>query len=73
MAFWIIIFIIICVLSGPSSDTRSTNRCEDRYERPGRSKPRKMSRKERKRIEKAKRRAEMDAWEDMIMYMEAWY
>ena len=40
------------------------------YTRNDYKRDRKLSKKEMKRIRKARERAEMDAFEDMIMYME---
>ena len=61
-AMKVLIFLIILVaIFGSNSNDTAT---------PASPKPRKLSRKERKRIQKARDRAEMDAWEDMIMYME---
>ena len=59
MVWFIIILIVICVLASPSDKGRQ-------HHQPSR----KMSRRERKRIQKAIDRAEMDAWEEMAMYYE---
>ena len=59
MVWFIIILIVICVLASPSDKGHQHHQT-----------PKKMSRRERKRIKKARDRAEMDAWEDMVMYYE---
>ena len=56
----IIILIVVCALLSSPSDNRQQN-----YQAP-----RNISKRERKRIQKARDKAEMDAFEDMIMYME---
>ena len=58
MKILIFLLILLSIFGSDSKDTSTTRE------------PRKLSRKERKRIQKARDRAEMDAWEDMIMYME---
>ena len=59
MVWFIIILIVVCALASP------TDNAQQHYQEP-----RKLSKRERKRIQKARDRAEMDAFEDMIMYME---
>ncbi|MCR4865398.1 MAG: hypothetical protein K5921_00570 [Lachnospiraceae bacterium] len=59
MVWFIIILIVVCALASPSDNS------QQHYQAP-----KKMSRRERKRIQKARDRAEMDAWEDMMMYYE---
>lgn len=56
----IIILIVVCALLSCPSDNHQKN-----YQTP-----RNILRRERKRIQKARDKAEMDAFEDLIMYME---
>lgn len=58
---WIIFIIILICIFG-SSDTSSTTTTSSRDVR--------LSKKDIKRIQKERERAEMDAYEDMLMYME---
>jgi len=58
---WIIFIIILICIFG-SSDTSSTTTTSSRDVR--------LSKKDIKRIRKERERAEMDAYEDMLMYME---
>ncbi len=58
---WIIFIIILICIFG-SSDTSSTTTTRNRETR--------LSNRDIKKIRKAQRRAEMDAYEDMLMYME---
>ena len=58
---WIIFIIILICIFG-SSDTSSTTTTSSRDVR--------LSKKDIKRIRKEWERAEMDAYEDMLMYME---
>ena len=67
MTALIIIIVILCII-GANSDTSSNSY---NYTRSDYKRDRKLSKKEMKRIRKARDRAEMDAFEDMIMYMEA--
>ena len=60
MKVLIFLIILVAIFGSNSNDTKT----------PAPPQPRKLSRKERKHIQKARDRAEMDAWEDMIMYME---
>ena len=59
MVWFIIILIVICVVASPSDNGHQHHQA-----------PKKMSRRERKRIQKAIDRAEMDAWDEMAMYCE---
>ena len=58
---WIIFIIILICIFG-SSDKSSTTTTRNRETR--------LSKRDIKKIRKAQRRAEMDAYEDMLMYME---
>ena len=58
---WIIFIIILICIFG-LSDTDSTTTTRNRDVR--------LSKKDMKRIRKERDRAEMDAYEDMLMYME---
>lgn len=58
-----IIFILIILLCIIPSNTSSTN-TKTRYKEP------RLSKRDIKKIKKAQRRAEMDAYEDMLMYLE---
>lgn len=58
---WIIFIIILICIFG-SSDTSSTTTTSSRDVR--------LSKKDIKRIRKERERTEMDAYEDMLMYME---
>ena len=66
MTVLIIIIVILCII-GASNDTSSSG---NTYTRSDYKRDCKLSKKEMKRIRKARERAEMDAFEDMIMYME---
>ena len=66
MTALIIIIVILCII-GANSDTSNNS---NTYTRSDYKRDRKLSKKEMKRIRKARERAEMDAFEDMIMYME---
>lgn len=59
MVWFIIILIVVCVLSSPSANH------QQHYEAP-----RKLSKHDRKRIQRTRDRSEMDTWEDMMMYYE---
>ena len=58
-----IIILIVLIAIGSSDNKSSKKTCNKRQ----------PSRKEIKRARKALERAEMDAYEDMLMYLEAWY
>ncbi len=60
---WVIFILIILFCIG-SSDTSSAN-TKTRYKEP------RLSKRDIKKMRKAQRRAEMDAYEDMLMYLEA--
>ena len=60
MLTFIIILIVLCAIASPS----------DTSQHKSYSSKRELSRKDRKRIQKQIDRAKMDAWEDMVMYME---
>ena len=66
MATLIIILIVLFCIGSVSSDTSSStdNYCKTSYKKKG------PSRKEIKRMRKAAEMVEMEAWEDMVMYME---
>lgn len=66
MTALIIIIVILCII-GANSDTSGSS---NTYTRSDYKRDRKLSKKEMKSIRKARERAEMDAFEDMIMYME---
>lgn len=57
---FIIILFIVCSLAS------SSNNHKQHYQAP-----RKISKREMKKLRKAKERAEMDAWEDMMAMFEA--
>ena len=59
---WIIFIIILICIFG-SSDTSGTTTTRNRETR--------LSKRDIKKIRKAQRRAEMDAYEDMLVYLEA--
>lgn len=59
---WIIFIIILICIFG-SSDTSCTTTTRNRET--------KLSKRDIKKIRKAQRRAEMDAYEDMLVYLEA--
>ena len=59
----IIIIIVVCAVS---SSNNSQQRNQQYYQAP-----RKISKREMKKLRKAKERAEMDAWEDMMAMFEA--
>lgn len=59
-----VIFILIILLCIGSSDTSSTS-TETRSKEP------RLSKRDIKKMRKAQRRAEMDAYEDMLVYLEA--
>ena len=59
---WIIFIIILICIFG-SSDTRSTAKTRNTGS--------KLSQRDVTKIRKARRRAEMDAYEDMLVYLEA--
>ena len=59
---WILFIIILICIFG-SSDTGSTTTTRNRET--------KLSKRDIKKIRKAQRRAEMDAYEDMLVYLEA--
>ena len=63
MTTFIIILIILCIIG--ASDDKSSKKTTSYRRKP--------TRKEIKRARKARERAEMDAYEDMLMYLEAWY
>ena len=57
---WIIfIIILICIFGASDTDSTTTRNRDVR-----------LSKKDIKRIRKERERAEMDAYEDMLMYME---
>ena len=58
---WIIFIIILICIFG-ASDTSSNNAMDTRDIR--------LTKKDIKRLRKERERAEMDAYEDMLMYME---
>ncbi len=58
----ITIVVIIYIIRANSNDPKAIQRRN--Y---------KAKKREMKRLQRERERAEMDAWEDMIMYMEAWY
>ena len=60
---WVIFILIILFCIG-SSDTSSTS-TKTRYKEP------RLSKRDIKKMRKAQRRAEMDAYEDMLVYLEA--
>lgn len=58
---WIIfIIILICIFGGSDSDSTTTTRSRDV----------RLSKKDMKRLKKEQDGAEMDAYEDMLMYLE---
>ena len=57
---FLLVFFYIIGSIGDSSSKKSSSK-------------RQPSRREIKRARKARERAEMDAYEDMLMYLEAWY
>lgn len=58
---WIIfIIILICIFGGTDTDSATTTRSRDV----------RLSKKDMKRLKKERDRAEMDAYEDMLMYLE---
>ena len=67
MGWLIFILIILCVL-GSNSDTSSNT---THYSRSDYKRDKRQYKKEMKRLRKAQEQAEMDAFEDMIMYAEA--
>ena len=62
----IIILIILCIIGSASPDDSNTSYKGNQY-----TKSRRPSKKEIKRMRKARDRAEMDAFEDMYMFYEA--
>ena len=60
---WIVFILILLACIG-SSDTSSTN-TRTSYKEP------RLSKRDIKKIKKAQRKAEMDAYEDMLVYLEA--
>ena len=70
-----ILFVTILTFTGLISiDSPKSNNndsaVEPYHDKQYYGKPRKLSRRDRKRIQKAIDKAEMDAWEDMMMYYE---
>ncbi len=64
----LVIFIILFVIGAAFTPQSDDDQTQTRY-----TKPRQMSRGERKRIEKAKRKAKEDAYEDFLMYYEVFH
>ena len=68
--FWVILPFSGLISIDSPKDSNKDSSVEPRHDKQYYEKPRKLSRRDRKRIQKAIDKAEMDAWEDMMMYYE---